>query len=117
MVVAMKTNKCQNKNKEGEDDKGRDKKSSAKSRKVAGRPLRYKLPEEGISGEGAGLGGKVHGIRERAGEYGSSEGTHREGKDSTRPLDSTRYFETAQGIKTYSEVSEILAVSFVFYNN
>ena len=33
------------------------------------------------------------------------------GEDSTRPLDSTRYFETAQGIKTYSEVSEILAVS------
>lgn len=31
--------------------------------------------------------------------------------DSTRPLDSTRYFETAQGIKTYSEVSEILAAS------
>ncbi|MEK7196249.1 MAG: Fic family protein, partial [Nitrospirota bacterium] len=32
-------------------------------------------------------------------------------EDSTRPLDSTRYFETSQGIKTYSEVAEILAVS------
>ena len=39
----MKTNKCQNKNKEEKNDKGSDKKSSAKSRKVAARPRRYKL--------------------------------------------------------------------------
>jgi fido (protein-threonine AMPylation protein) len=109
--IAINADKWQNKEKVDKDEKSRDKKGSAKSRKVAGRPLRYKLPEEGISGEGSRLGGKVHGIREGAGEYGSSEGTPGEGKDSTRPLDSTRYFETAQGIKTYSEVSEILAVS------
>ena len=107
----MKTNKCQNKSKEEKNDKGRDKKGSAKARKVAARPRRYKLPEESVSGKDSRLGGEVHGVREGTGEYGSSKGTHREGKDSTRPLDSTRYFETSQGLKTYSEVAEILAVS------
>lgn len=107
----MKTNKCQNNNKEEKNDKGRDKKSSAKSRKVAARPRRYKLPEEGISGKGSGLGGEVHGVREGTGEYEPSKGTPRKREDSTRRLESTRYFETAQGIKTYSEVTEILAVS------
>lgn len=107
----MNPDKWQNKDEVKEDDKGKDKKSSARSRKVAEEPCRYKLPEECVSGEGPGLGGEVHGIREGTGEYEPSEGTRREGKDSTRPLDSTRYFVTAQGIKTYSEVSEILAVS------
>jgi fido (protein-threonine AMPylation protein) len=106
----MKTDKWQNKDEVKEDEKGRDKKSSAKARKVAGKPHRYKHSEEGISGKGSGLGCEVYGVREGAGEYEPSEGTSGEGKDNTRPLDSTRYFETAQGIKTYSEVSEILAV-------
>jgi type I restriction-modification system DNA methylase subunit/fido (protein-threonine AMPylation protein) len=110
-AIALNVDKWQNKKKEDKDDKDRDKKGSAKSRKVAERPRKYKLPEEGISGEDPGLGGEVHGIREGAGEYKPPEGTSQEGEDSTRPLDSTRYFETAQGIKTYSEVSEILAVS------
>lgn len=107
----MKPNKCQNKNKEGKDDKGRDKKGSAKLGKVAGKPLGYKLTAESVSGEDSGLGGEVHGVREGTGEYGSPEGTSGEGEDSSSPLDSTRYLETAQGIKTYSEVAEILAVS------
>lgn len=107
----MKTNKCQNKNKVKRNDKDRDKKNAAKSRKVAGKPCRYKLPEESVSGKSSRLGGEVHGVREGTGEYESSEGTPRKREDSTRPLDSTRFFETAQGIKTYSEVAELLAVS------
>lgn len=107
----MKSNKCQNKNKEKGNVKGRDKKSPAEARKVAARPRRYKLPEESVSGKGSRLGGEVHGIREGTGEYEPSKGTPRKREDSTRPLDSTRYFETAQGIKTYSEIAEILAVS------
>jgi fido (protein-threonine AMPylation protein) len=110
-AIAINAGKWQNREKDSEDDKDRDKEGSAKARKVAGRPRRYKLPEEGVSGEGPGLGGEVHGIREGTGEYGPSEGAPGEGKDSTRPLDSTRFLETAQGIKTYSEVSEILAVA------
>jgi fido (protein-threonine AMPylation protein) len=97
--------------KKGRDDKGRDKKGPARSRNVAERPRKYKLPEEGVSGEDPGLGGEVHGIREGTGEYEPPEETSQEVKDSTRPLDSTRYFETSQGIKSYSEVSEIIAVS------
>ena len=109
--IAINADKWQNTDEAKEGDKVRDKKSSAKARKVAGQPRRYKFIEESISGQGSRLGGKVHGVREGAGEYGSSAGTPGEGKDSTRPVDSTRYFETAQGIKTYSEVAEILAVS------
>lgn len=107
----MKTDKWQNRGEETKDEKDRDKKGSKRTRKVAGKPQGYKRPAEGLSGKGSRLGGEVHGVRERTGEYDPSEGTPREGEDSTRPLDSTRYFETAQGIKTYSEVSEILAVS------
>ncbi len=112
-TIVIHADKWQNKEKVEKNEKGRDKKSSAESCKVAERPHRYKFPEEGISGEDSGLGGKVHGVREGAGKYGSSEGAPGEGKDSTRPLDSTRYFKTARGIKTYSEVSEILAVYVV----
>jgi len=111
--IAINADKWQNKDEVKRYDKDRDKKSSAKARKMAGKPRGYKVLEESISGKGAGLGGEIHGVREGAGEYGSSEGTPGEGKDSTRPIDSTRYFETARGIKTYSEVSEILAVSVV----
>lgn len=118
--IAIDTDKWQNKLvtaclKQGDevkkDDKSKDEKGSAKARKVAGKPQGYKLSEKGIPAKGAGLGGEVHGIREGAGEYGSSKGTPQEREDSTRPLDSTRYFETAKGTKTYSEVAEILAVS------
>lgn len=107
----MKTDKWQNKEKGVKDDKNKDKKGSTKSQKVEEKPRRYKRSEESVSGKGSGLGGKVYGIREGTGKYEPSKGTPQEGEDSTRPLNSTRYFETAQGIKTYSEVHEILAVS------
>ena len=110
-AIALNYDKWQNKKKGDKDDKDRDKRGSAKSRKVAERPRRYKLPEEGISGENSGLGGEVHGIREGTSEYEPPEGTSREGEGSTHPLNSTRYFETSQGIKSYSEASEIIAVS------
>ncbi len=109
--IAINADKWQTKDEVKENDKGRDKEGSAEARKVARKPRGYKVLKEGVSGQGSRLGGKVYGIREGAGEYEPSEGTPRKGEDSTRPLDSTRYFETAQGIKTYSEVSEMLAVS------
>lgn len=99
--VALNAGKWQNKDKEENHDKGRGKESSAKAGRVAKKPRGYKRAEEGISGEDIGLGGGVHGIREGAGEYDPAERTPRKGKDSTRPVDSTRYFETAQGRKTY----------------
>ncbi len=103
--------KCQNKDKDEIHDKARNKKSSEKAGRVAKKPRGYKPSEEGVSGEDSGLGSKVHGIREGAGEYDPAEGTPGNGEDSTRPVDSTRYLETAQGTKTYSEVAEIIAVS------
>ena len=103
--------KWQNRGKEEGHDKGRDKKGRARLGKVAKKPRGYKHAEEGISRKDSGLGGDIHGIREGAGEYDPAEGTPRKGKDSTRPVDSTRYFETAQGRKSYSEVAEIIAVS------
>jgi hypothetical protein len=64
---------------------------------MAAKPPRYKVIKESISRQGSRLGGKVHGVREGTGKYGPSEGTHREREDSTRPLDSTRYFECQKG--------------------
>jgi fido (protein-threonine AMPylation protein) len=93
------------------DEQDKDQKGASKARKMAKEPQGYNLSKKGISGKGSGLGGKVDGIRARTGEYGPPEGTDREGKDSTRPVDSTRYFETAQGPLSYSAVNEILAVS------
>jgi len=109
--IATTADKWQNKCEVKTNDKNRDKKSPEEASRVAGRSRRYKLSEEGIQKKDSGLGGKIYGIREGASEYGSSKGTPQKREDSTRPLDSTRYFETAQGRKTYSEVAEILAVS------
>lgn len=109
--IALNPDKWQNKDKVKTDDKSRDKKGSAKAQKLAGKPRRYKCPKKGLSGEDSGLGSKVHGIREGAGEYDPAGGTPGKRKDSTRPIDSTRYCETAQGTKTYSEIAEIVAVS------
>jgi fido (protein-threonine AMPylation protein) len=109
--VALSPDTCQNKDKEEINDKSPVKKSSAKSRKMAGSPQRHELFETGISEEDTGLGGEVHGVREGTGEYDPAEGAPRPGEGSTRPVDSTRYLETAQGIKSYAQVAEILAVA------
>lgn len=110
-TVASNSGKWQNKNEDKGYDKDSDKKSSAKPGSLAEEARGYGLPEEGASGKSAGLGGEVHGVREGAGEYEPPEGASGEGKESTRPIDSTRYFETAERAKSYSEVSETLAVS------
>src|SRR3972149_9061110 len=93
--------------------KAQHKKPAAKSGKVAKKPQRYKLSQEGLSGRGSKLGRKVHGVREGASGYKPPEGASEEGEDSTQPIDSTRYFETVQGIKSYSEIYEIIAVAVV----
>jgi hypothetical protein len=100
---------CQNNKHEKAGENIRYKTTSAEPDKVAEGPRRYKHSQESLSGKGSGVGGEVHGVREGASEYKPPEGDP--GEDSTRPLNSTRYFETSQGIKSYSEVSEIIAVS------
>jgi fido (protein-threonine AMPylation protein)/predicted type IV restriction endonuclease len=64
-----------------------------------------------VSGPGAGLGGGIDEIRERTGDYGPPSGTP--GKSQDNPpssVGSTRYFDTAEGVKSYAEVAERLAV-------
>lgn len=109
--LAISPDTWQNKDKEDINDKSSVKKSSAKSRKMAGSPQRHELFEAGLSAEDTGLGREVDGVREGTGEYDPAEGASRPGEGSTRPVDSTRYLETAQGAKSYSEVAEFLAVA------
>jgi fido (protein-threonine AMPylation protein) len=57
------------------------------------------------------LGGGIDEIRERTGDYGPPSGTP--GKSQDNPpssVGSTRYFDTAEGVKSYAEVAERLAV-------
>ena len=109
--IALNGNSCQNTSGEQEHDRARQKKTTSSPDKLAKKTLRYKNSEEGVSGKDSGSGGKIHGVREGAGGYKPPQDPPKEEKDSTKPLDSTRYFETSDGIKPYAEVSELLAVN------
>jgi len=76
-------------------------------------PAQY--PGEGCGGapeSPAGAGEPVHGVREPAGQYGSSQDPDANSKGQSE-LGSTREFETAEGCLSYSELSERLAVPLV----
>jgi fido (protein-threonine AMPylation protein) len=76
-------------------------------------PAQY--PGEGSGGapeSPAGAGEPIHGIREPAGQYGSSQDPDANSKSQSE-LGSTREFETAEGRLSYSELSERLAVPLV----
>lgn len=65
-----------------------------------------------VSGPDTGLGGGIDEIRERTGDYGPPSGTP--GQPEEHPsgsIGSTRYLDTAEGPKLYTEVAERLAVS------
>jgi predicted nucleic acid-binding protein len=66
----------------------------------------------GPSESPAGTGEPVHGVREPAGQYGSSQDSDADSKSQSE-LGSTRAFETAEGRLSYSELSERLAVPLV----
>ncbi|MDF0642506.1 MAG: Fic family protein [Nitrospira sp.] len=58
------------------------------------------------------MGGGIDEIRERTGDYGPPSGTPgKPGDHSSGSVGSTRYFDTAEGPKPYTEVAERLAVS------
>ncbi|MDH4244068.1 MAG: N-6 DNA methylase [Nitrospira sp.] len=65
----------------------------------------------GASESVAGAGESVHGVREPAGQYGSSQNADE--SEGQGELGSTRYFDTAEGRISYSELSERLAVPLV----
>ncbi|MBY0248713.1 MAG: Fic family protein [Nitrospiraceae bacterium] len=76
-------------------------------------PAQY--PSEGSGGASespAGAGESVHGVREPAGQYGSSQDPDANSKSQSE-LSSTREFETAEGRLSYSELAERLAVPLV----
>jgi fido (protein-threonine AMPylation protein) len=76
-------------------------------------PAQY--PGEGSGGapeSPAGAGEPVHGVREPAGQYGSSQDPDANSKSQSE-LGFTREFETAEGRLSYSELSERLAVPLV----
>ncbi len=65
-----------------------------------------------VSGAGFGMGGGIDEIRERTGDYGPPSGAPGESQDNPPgSIGSTRYFDTAEGVKSYTEVAEHLAVS------
>ncbi len=73
-------------------------------------PAQYPGEGSGSAPESpAGAGEPVHGVREPAGQYGSSQDPDANSKSQSE-LGSTRDFETAEGRLSYSELSERLAV-------
>jgi fido (protein-threonine AMPylation protein) len=67
-----------------------------------------------VSRSGAGVGGGIDEIRERTGDYGPPPGTPGKPEDhAPGSLGSTRYVDTVEGPKPYTEVAERLAVSLV----
>jgi fido (protein-threonine AMPylation protein) len=60
----------------------------------------------------AGAGEPVHGVREPAGQYGSPQDPDGDSEGQSE-LGSTREFETAEGRRSYQELSERLAVPLV----
>jgi hypothetical protein len=86
----------------------------------AGKPAARTMAEEtqyaGEGGRGSQesppqAGEPIHGVRESTGEYGAPEESGGESQEES--LGSTRTFETAEGILTYTELSERLAVPLI----
>jgi fido (protein-threonine AMPylation protein) len=81
----------------------------------AARPMAEEIRHAGESGGGSSectseAGEPVHGVRESTGEYGAPE---EPGESEESALGSTRTFETAEGVLTYTELSERLAVPLI----
>ena len=67
---------------------------------------------DGASESPAGAGEPVHGVREPAGQYGSPQDPDGDAEGQSE-LGSTHEFETAEGLLSYQELSERLAVPLV----
>jgi fido (protein-threonine AMPylation protein) len=87
--------------------------ASRRASATVAQPAQY--PGEGSGGapeSPAGAGEPIHGVREPAGQYGSSQYSDANSKSQSE-LGSTREFETAEGRLSYSEFSERLAVPLI----
>lgn len=94
---------------ESADRSGRSRGASA----TVAQPAQYPVEGSGGAPESpAGAGKPVYGVREPAGQYGSSQDPDAISKSQSE-LGSTREFETAEGRLSYSELSERLAAPLV----
>jgi fido (protein-threonine AMPylation protein) len=96
---------CENMNYEDTISRSRHEKAGRKTSPVAKGAQHTGEGGRGAPKSASGSSGPVHGVRERTGEYGSSE------DPSEKEVGSTRYFETAEGTFSYTEVSERLALA------
>ncbi|MBI4683959.1 MAG: Fic family protein [Nitrospirae bacterium] len=104
----MKPNKCQNKNKEEKDDKGRDKKISEKHNRAVGDAFAGGKKKT-VSGKHTGASKRVYGVRGRARKPEDVERISEESEEYGSTRRYTRYIESSLGIKSYSELAPHLA--------
>ena len=103
----------ENDNHESETEPADRPRASRGSAHAVAEPAQY--PGEGGGGSPespAGAGEPIHGVREPAGQYGSPEDPDGDAEGQSE-LGSTREFETAEGLLSYQELSEHLAVPLV----
>ena len=109
--VASGTAECENKDHEDASSSSRHEKAGREAASMAKTARRPGKAGGSVPPEDSGLGGPIHGVRERTGEYGPPEDSSERAEDEAGQLGSTRYFETSEGSLSYSQVSERLAVA------
>lgn len=104
----MKTNKCQNKRKEGKNDKGKDKKISEKHNRAVGDAFAGGKKKT-VSGKHTVTSKRVYGVRGRTRKSEDAQRISEEPADYSPARRYTRYIESSLGIKSYSELAPHLA--------
>ena len=110
-TVASGAAECENTDYEDASSPSRHEKAGRKASPVAKASRHAGESGRGASKSAPGSRGPVHGVRERTGEYGPPEDPSERAEGEAERLGSTRYFETAEGTLSYTQVSERLVVS------
>lgn len=109
--VAFKTEGRENQNYEDKDQSANQSPRTDRPDPGVAAAAQYAGESSGGASEGTPpASGGVDGVREPAGEYGAPEGPPG-GPEEEKRLDSTRFFQTAQGSLSYTQLSERLGVS------
>jgi fido (protein-threonine AMPylation protein) len=111
MAVASEATECENSAHEGSPTSA----AGPQGTRRQAAPLAQAVRRSGqtshpIPEEDSGMGGAVHGVRERTGEYGSPENSPQGEGEESRKVGSTRYEETAEGILSYTQIAERIAL-------
>lgn len=105
--IALNPDKWQNKDEEVSHEKGKNKKSSAKSGRVADKPNAGRA-QTALSKKHSRTGTRLNGVRRRTRKPKNAE---RVSEDSEEYSSTTRFIESSLGIKSYSELAPHLAKS------